>query len=122
MAPQDPPLDPPLWFHIDMRDPSHLWNSVDGVYKSLYRCFAPRIATISKMIESMIPLKSVTFSIPGVQLKEKPVTVKDVQDLLTYAGNDLSAASKSGLKPVLFIDEANYMYRYLDDKEAGQEV
>ena len=92
------------WFHIDMRDPSHLWNSVDGVYKILYRCFAPRIATISKMIESMIPQKSVTFSIPGVQLNEKLVTVKDVQDLLTYAENDLSAASKSGLKPVLFID------------------
>ena len=55
------------WFHIDMRDPSHLWNSVDGVYKSLYQCFAPRIATISKMIESMIPQKSVTFNIPGVR-------------------------------------------------------
>ena len=27
-----------------------------------------------------------------------------------------------GLKPVLFIDEVNYIYRYLDSKEIGKEI
>ena len=100
------------WFQIDMRDPSHLWNSVDGVYKSLYRCFAPRIAKITK---SIVPsTKSVTFALAGLQLQEKIVTLNDIQDLLTKAEHDLSATSELGLKPVLFIDKANYLYQYLD--------
>ena len=39
------------WFQIDMRDPTHLWNSVDGVYKSLHGCFAPHITIISKVVQ-----------------------------------------------------------------------
>ena len=74
-----------------MRDPSHLWDSIDGVYKCLHWCFVPRIATISKMIETMVPLKSV---VPGLQLKDKLVTVKDIQDLLTNTENDLSVSSR----------------------------
>ena len=65
------------WFQIDMREPIHLWNSVDGVYKSLHGCFAPRIAKISKVVqESMLPsTKAVTFSLVGLQLIDKAVTL-----------------------------------------------
>ena len=64
-------------------------------------------------------------SICGIQVtagKEKLVTVKDIQDLLMNAENDLSASSRVGLKPILFIDDANCMYRYMDENEGGQEI
>ena len=105
------------WFHIDMRDSIHLWNSNDGVYKSLLWCFAPRITMTSKTI---VPLKPVTFNVPDLQLKEKLVTVKDIQYLLMNAENDLSATPKLGFKPVLFIHKAKYMYCYLNSTEVGQ--
>lgn len=109
------------WFQIDMRDPSHLWNSVDGVYRSLFGCFASRFAKLTK---SIVPstTKSVTFAFAGLQLEEKTVTLNDIQDILTKAEHDLSATAELGLKPVLFIDEANYLYRYLDSKEVGNEI
>ena len=46
---------------------------------------------MSKMIETMVPLKLVA---PGLQLKEKLVTVKDIQDLLMNTENHLSASSR----------------------------
>ena len=67
-----------------MRDPSHLWNSVDGVYKSLYGRFAPRIVPSTKWV---------TFALAGLQLQDKIVTLNDIQDLLTKA---VSHVSKSG--------------------------
>ena len=105
-----------------MCDTDHLWGSVDSVYKSLHKCFVPRINALSKWMNTIIPHKSVAFSLSGVSVQERKVGIEDIQDLLAKPGNDLAAISKAGIKPLLFIDEANHIYRYLDRKELGQVI
>ena len=112
------------WFHMDMRQPGSSWDDIPSMYISMYRAFvlSNNNSTSIRAFEMTADiLKLFTFKVK-IWLN-KTNEVDEMKKLLLTVEKKMIRKKRSLLhpqrsyKPVLFLDEANHMYRKLDKTE-----
>ena len=117
------------WFHMDMRQPGNSWDNIPSMYNSLYRAFAINSSCYFKSISAFkmtasIP-ESFTFKLKFWLPKKSTPDADDVKKLLFAIERKIVEKNRwrnSACKPVIFLDEANHMYGYLDNTAEGKVI